>query len=263
MIKNIIYNCKLKIEEESINHTNFLRFGAQYSYTPYENLIKYTEILEENYNNNIQGFKECLDKHEVDLLVSKIIKYIGKPCISTNRDLSVDISKKQRWISENPMCVSYQEWEKWSYYICGKLNIDFKVERITCDFTLELTRKIIPCDILVYIQAQKKACDLNIKLDIDKVRCQAELNILKQDVNCDLSLTTYIELKKCNVNFDMVKKVYDCNLKLNINSKKEVVLVTDLNEYALDCINPSSLEPLLEINQIPTINIQDVLNNYK
>lgn len=264
MIKDIIYNAKLKIEEESISLVNFLKFGDEvlYPVSKYDELIELTKILEEDYKNELRGFKKCLSNKETLSLVDKILKITGKPCHTSTRDLTVDLSKRNKWVSQNPMCVSYQDWEKWSYYICGKLNIDFKVTRKVCDFTLELTRKIIPCDILVYIQAKKKACDMNIKLDINKDRCKAELKILRQDANCDLSLKLYTELKKCNVSFDMIKKVYSCGLKLKMEAE-EVVLVTDLNEYALSCIEPESLAPLLEINQTPSISIDDILNNYK
>lgn len=263
MIKDVIYNAKLKIEEESVNYSNFLKYGNLYSYSPYEDLIEYTSILERNYDNKVRKFEQCLSPLEVESLIDKVLRITGKPCHSTFKDLTVDLSNRDKWISKNPMCVSYQDWEKWSYYICGKLNIDFKIEKKTCDFVLELTRKTIHCDILVYVKAQKKSCDLGIKLDVSKERCQAELKILVTESNCDLSLKTYVELKKCNISFDMIKKVYDCNLKLNINSKKEVVLVTDLNEYALDCINPESLESFSEINQSATVNVQDILNNYQ
>lgn len=262
MTKDIIYNSKLELEDRSIRLINTLHWGDVYGYKPASDLIEYNKILEEDYKNELRGFKACLSKKEKQSLLDKILSITGKPCHTSTRDLIVDTSNVNKWISQNPMCVSYKDWEKWSHYICGKLNINFKVTRKTCDFTLELTRKIIPCDILVYIQAHKKACDLDIKLDINKDRCKAELKILREDVNCDLSLKLYTELKKCNVSFDMVKKVYSCGLRLDM-SAEEVLLVTDLNEYALSCIDPESLAPLLEINQTPSVNIDDILNNYK
>lgn len=265
MLEELLYTIKLRVEDGSISSMNDKR-GSQGAYIipEYKDLFYYKEVLQKEYENIREGFKPCLKQDQLDCIKDFVLKITGPLCKKSNRELGIDESNKTKWLIDHPYCVAYDEWEKWSYYICGRLNIDFKIEKKkTCDFTLELTRKIIPCNILVYIQAQKKSCDLGIKLDIDKDRCKAELSILRSEVECDLNLHTYIELKKCNVNFDMIKEVYKCNLKLNINSKLEPVLVTDLNEYALDCINPSSLEPLLEINQTPTINIKDILNNYK
>lgn len=262
-MRELIYTAKLEIENRNISQIKTLRYGEQYIYESYSNLLKLLNIVEEEYNNKKRGFKECLSSKEISLIKDKIMKMVGN-LYSGNRyrDNPFNDAGRNLWISKHPTCVSYQDWEKWSYYLCDRLNINFEIKRVTCDFTLELTRKIIPCNILVYIQAHKQACNLGIKLDVEKERCKAELKILKDESKCDLSLKTYIDLKKCNISFDMVKEVYSCGLKLKTQAEK-VTLVTDLNEYALDCINPQSLQPLAELNQHPTVNIQDILNNYQ
>lgn len=265
MIKDLLYTVKLKIEEGSIASIKD-KIGSQGAYIipVYKDLIQYKQLLEEEIFNQARGFKPCLKDKELECLKDHILSLTGKLCNTSNyRDLNIDSSNKNKWISKHPQCVVYDDWERWSYYLCNRIGIKLEVQTKICDFTLELTRKIIPCDILIYIQAVKKSCDLGIKLDLDKDRCKAELNILVSEHKCDLSLKTYIELKKCNVTFDMVKKVYGCNLKLNVDSKLKPTLVTPLAEYELECITPSDLAPLLEIEQTPSISVEDILKNYE
>ena len=265
MLKDLLYTVKLKIEEGSIASVkNKIGSEGAYIIPFYEPLLEYKVLLEEELYNISKGFKRCLKPEQIECLKNNILSITGRLCrVTTYRDITVDDSKKNQWLVKHPYCAVYEDWEKWSHYICGKLNIKFEVERKSCDFVLELVREIIPCDILVYVQAYKKACDIGIKLDLNKDRCKSEFKILVEEHKCDFSFNTYVELKKCNVTFDMIKKVYDCDLKLNINSEFKPVLVTDLNEYALDGINPLDLAPLSEINKTPSISVQEILDNYK
>ena len=264
MIQDLIYNLRLEIENESIKYVNGLKADKSlFEYREYYYTIHYLEILEKEYNNRIRGFKECLSKKELECLLDRILKIVGKQCTINKRDLLIDSSKKDLWIKNNIFCTPYSEWIKYSKKICDRINIDFKVERKICDFTLELVRKVIPCNILIYLQAVKKSCDLGIKLDVDKVRCEAELKILREKVNCDLDINLYRDLKSCNINFDFIKEVYSCGLSLKIDSYKCPILVSNLNEYPLNDLNPQNLESLKEFNNIPTIDVQNILNNYQ
>lgn len=268
MLNNLIYSIKERVEQDSINSIKILKTDDNSFYSVDNELtlklLDYKEIIEEEHYNNILGFKECLNKHQCSFIYDKVIKIIGKLCNEEiKRDILTDDSNKNKWISKYPQCVVYEDWEKWSYYVCGSLGIKFELVKQICDFTLELTRKIIPCNLLIYIQAYKKACEINIKLDLNKERCQTELKLLREEHNCDLKLDTYIELKKCNVSFDFIKEVYDCNLKLKFNADKEILLETSLNDYALSCIDPQNLEILSEIGENPSLTQEIILENYK
>ena len=126
-MRDIIYNSRIELEKRSVSLINSLKNGELYDSKPYSDLIKLMNIIKEDYYNTIRGFNKCLSEKEYNSIKDKIIKITGVTPIYEYRDNPFDNSNRNKWIAKHPSCVSYQDWEKWSYYLCGKLNIDFKI----------------------------------------------------------------------------------------------------------------------------------------
>lgn len=226
-------------------------------------LLEYLRVIDEEENNRLKGFKSCLNSKETDKIKAKIFKIVGVECSKNERDVIVDDSQRNSWIISHPRCVSYEEWEEWSYHLCDMLDIEFSIKTQACDLALDIVTKKFSCDLILMINAYKKACNLGIELDVERERCLLELNVLAES-GCDLDLKTYVNLKKCGVSFDLVKTVYECNLKIDINAKNCPVVVSDLSEYALDCFpEESDITVLNDLGFKATKDINKILNNYK
>jgi len=198
---------------------------------------------------NIKGdITLCLDNEAIQCLIEKGKGLSGVNCkpyipklIQTNED------NLEEWTLKNPRCVSYQDWQKASYYFCDDVDLKLSIPKEDiCDLVLELITESISCDIILaakVFKEEKKKIDL--KLSVDKQQCKVEFKLLHEKIpNCNIDLKTYIELTECNVTFDVIRTVYEHNnLELKVH-KGTVMLKTPLNKYPLEQLSNADIDSI-------------------
>lgn len=206
----------------------------------------------------------CLDDHTIQNILEKVIKIVGKESCPTDyrEDISIDTTGINAYLLKGPRCVTYDSYNKFSSFICGKLGLTITAERTQCDITFELTRKIISCNLLYALKVRKEMCDLNYKVKADKNQCKIDYKLLLEKTGCDLEYKTYLSfVNKHNLSYPIIEEVYKSGLQL-AEVEDDVVLCTPLNNYRLTEITPTSLEELLNAGFVIELNKYDLKNDY-
>lgn len=242
-IEKLIYQSKSTLDSLSQKRAHNKAYG--YSFSP-EGFLKldvlttYLGILEDEYLNISFGGKPCLDCNNLQLLAEKVRKITINCDTSLRRDLKVDNSKENEWISKNPYCVSREKWEELAYRICADFKLELKSTEIVCDISFEIIRKLIPCDIMVSIAVYKQQCDLDLEISRTEEECDIDFEILSQEVECDLDLKMYKTLVENNFSYDIIRTVYENGCTIEVNDSivpAEIHLVTPLKKYPIKDLN--------------------------
>jgi len=251
--------------EDEINYKR-LRIRCEDPENKVEEATSYIDVLQQVMKEKSLGLQPCLNDEDIQCIIEKSIALTGSNCgPAPNSYVQVDESQLEEWVLRNPRCVSYQDWERASYYFCDNLEIklDITPEEM-CNLVLEIQTKSIDPNVLLVAEVYSEVCDLNLKLDSKSdVDCKVEFKLLHEKLDCDIDLKTYIELIECNISFDLIKTVYENKLKLyttvDKEGNKEVILKTSLNEYPLKSLSLKT--ELLDIP--PNINKNKLMSEYK
>jgi hypothetical protein len=138
-IKNEIYRTsKSHIYYLSNRYSNDLGFESK-KYNKNNRLATYYDIIKRVKEQSLAGGEICLDRESLQLLVEKVIRIIGKNCRIDLLDYKIDNSMEDIWVMKYPFCRSYEEWEKWSKFVCGELKIEISSEtEKRCNLILEV-----------------------------------------------------------------------------------------------------------------------------
>lgn len=218
-----------------------------------EELTTLTETLETEQKKRLQGVQTCLDCTGLQSLTEQITSITGINCGLGYELCEVDDTGRESWILKNPNCVSYEDWESASYWLCRELKLDtsLETEKIT-NLTLAITKDVICDTVLVAVNEVLAAKEFNLKINRTTEECKIDFKLLHSEIeSCNLDLKTYLQLIDHKVSFDIIKTVYENNLELKVykSTKEEqkvdlkvnktsqenshVKLVTSLGEYKL------------------------------
>ncbi len=208
----------------------------------------------------------CLDDETIQKIVEKVIKIVGKDCcpIDYRQDISIDTTGINAYLLKGPRCVTYDSYNKFASFICGKLGLSITAERDQCDISFEVTRRIISCNLLYALKVRKEMCALNYKVKADKNQCKIDYKLLLEKTGCDLEFKTYLSfVNKHNLSYPIIEEVYKSGLTLaETEDNSDVVLCTPLNNYRLTEITPTNLEELLNAGFVVELNKHDLKNDY-
>lgn len=272
-LDNLVYSINKYLCRLSETIKNELQWGHKCKGNEHEVFTKldcYKQALSRYLEKSIRGAKHCLSSEKIQYIIEKVKDIIPKEsCPSCREDIQIDPSLENNWIKLNPYCVSYDKWNKYAKVVARDLNLSLTVEEDICNFALELSKKVIPCEILLAAEAFRKAdCELGLKISRTEEECKLDWKLLIEQVpSCDLDLKSYLTLsKECNLSFDIIKEVYDCNLCLTTQTDEDtnqcVYLKTPLGEYELVELAATE-DQLLKNNYSPKTILNKYLADYK
>lgn len=209
-----------------------------------EVLISLYHVLVEENRNILLGGKPCLDCDDFQRLAEKVRKLTKA---KSTDSLQIDRSNENVWVAQNPTCVSMERWQSFCNKLLCDLKLDVKAKRIredcfdlkmstdknVCDFTFEIVRNLIPCDVVLAVSAYKQVCDLGLKVCRTKEECKLDFEILKSETNCNLDFKTYATLVDCNLSFDVIKTIYENGCEITFDPE-----VTILEVDCDTCVDP-------------------------
>lgn len=252
-IDALIYGVKFSLDKLSGSITSKLLNGYSCDHQAMKKvkiLQNYLRVLEDENSNIVLGGSVCLDCDTLQKLSEKV-RLITFDCdLEGRKDLIVDHSAVDAWVSANPYCVSRERWEKIAYTICKAFNLKITNIEEQCDFTFEVVRNLISCDIILAISVFKQMCNLKLKVNRDIYECKIDFDILVNETNCNIDFKTYRKFIDCNLSFDVIKTIYENECSIEINNGV-LSLITPLSTYPLEDLNFSG---------IPDLNILKKLN---
>lgn len=267
-LDELTYKIKQRLEQLSLMKIRNLFYG----YHPEHHIddeVNKLSVLKSSLDRVKKSFlhiqKSCLDDETIQKIVEKAQKIVGKaPCPSKRKDISIGEENLQKYLISGPKCVSYDTWNEFSRFICGKIGFTLSAEREICDITFEISRNIVTCNLLYALSVHKEMCDLNYKVSRTKEECKLDYKLLlEKNPKCDLEFKSYLNyVHKHNLSFPIINEVYSSGLAL-AEEDGEVVLCTPLNNYNITKITPQSLEELLNLGFVVELNKFDIKADYK
>ena len=265
-LDDIVYKLKEYLSALATKKVGNYRYGY-YCAEDLDNKIDESSVLKKSLERiklSILRGTSCLDDETIQKIIEKAIKIVGKDSCPTyyRQDISIDTSNINAYLLKGPRCVTYDSYNKFASFICGRLGLTITAEREKCDITFELTRKIISCNLLYALKVRKEMCDLNFKVKTTKDQCKIDYKLLLEKTGCDLEYKAYLSfVNKHNLSYPRIEEVYKSGLTL-AEAEDDVVLCTPLNNYKLTEITPTSLEELLNAGFVIELNKHDLKNDY-
>lgn len=266
-IDELVYKLKDKLQQLSYKKIKALKYNY-FCEEDIDEQVNEINIFIRSLNRIKTSFlhieRYCLPEDRIQAIIEKSIKIAGKtPCPKNRLDIVIDETQLNKYLLSAPRCVSYDTWNKFSRYLCGKLGFTLKVEKEMCDISFELTRKIISCNLMYALSIKRDLCNLGYSIKKTKDECKVEYKILLEQVpNCDLEFKTFLSFtNKHQLSYPIIKEVYESGLSL-LEVDGDAVLCSPINNYKLTEITPSSLEELLNEGYVVTLNKNDIKQDY-
>ena len=246
-IIDLIYNLKLEKKEYDLKYLQSIYYGKQI-FCENSKSIDFSfylwalNLLKDKWALNQ---KVCLCPEEISKLYSNaasLLSEIKNTRKSDKQDGDIDVSNEITWIKNNPSCSSREQWERLSHIICEFLEVKVTTTEIKCDFTFDVVRQEINCDILTGLSLAEKACELNVKPKRTEAECKAEWKVFIESFPNGPDFKTYkAALKTHNLTYETVKAIYAAGLTLGLNKIGTCTLNTALKSYDLSDISFSKL----------------------
>lgn len=227
-------------------------------------LSTYKEVLDRTKISFLHIGKSCNDDETIQLIIEKTNKIIGKQsCPKCRADIKIDDSKLHNYLITGPKCVSYDLWNEFSRFICGKLGLKISAEKQKCDLTFEISREIISCDLLYTLKVHKELCDTGYKVSRTDEECRIDYKLLLEKNSCDLEYKAYVSyVRDFNLSYPIIESIYAAGLSL-ATENNEAILCTPLNNYKLTEITPDSLQELLDLGFVIEHTRYNIKQDYK
>jgi hypothetical protein len=223
-------------------------------------LEAYIKILKDREIALHYGYHDCLDDEAYKCLLEKLTSLVGYPK-SNCKEVKVDISNRDQWDLKNPLCVSFDKWNKYSRLTAQQLEIDFEVIKNPEELVFELVQEIITPDVILALSVVNKADDLEFTISRTKEESKLDFELLLEKVETDLTLEAYLDLVDHNISFDIIKIIYESNLSLSIENEK-VYLKTPLSSYPIKDLGLDLSLIKTHLKSEPSIKEPDLLTDY-
>lgn len=208
--------------------------------------------------------KSCLSDETIQKIVEKVSVIVGKnSCAGLRQDIVVDDSLINAYLLRGPRCVTYDSYNKFASYLCGKLGFTVTAEREQCNITFAITRKILSCNLLYSLSVRREMCDLKYTVKRKSVpECKIDWKILVEKTKCDLEYRAYVNfVNKHDLSYPIIEEIYRSGLTL-AEVDGEAIICTPIGDYKLTEITPTSLEELLNAGYVVSLNRHDLKDDY-
>ena len=250
----LLYNLKLELIKLSEDNLPFLKF--KYKKSTDEEIVKisfYIYSLQYVTNRLSADRTVCLCPDELGKLYSKAEETLGSIKniyeLEDRKDVTIDLTKELEWIKNNPYCSSREDWERLSFVLCRDLKVEITATELKCNFTFDVVKEEITCDVLTALSIAEKACKLNVIIKRTDEQCKAEWKVFLEQYPGTINFKTYKSaLNNHNLTFEAIKAIYDAGLTLGLNKLGTCYLKTNLTSYDLSDISFSNLITSQSIN---------------
>lgn len=180
----------------------------------------------------------CLCSDEADNIKALIHKVLGPECGVSVKDFTKESNPDaDRWLLQNPYCLSYEYTYQYLRTLCSRVGIDFKIVEKKCasvGIDLKITDKVV-CDAIdLALDIQEHLCDFDVALDIDIQQCIVDLETIVSKTGCDIDLKTYVEKISCGATVETILSELDCSAEVDVEIGDAV------NCPASSSVSPSS-----------------------
>lgn len=273
-IDETILNIQNKIHEFSysrivdlINRYTLNRGNITLIIKKIDKLFTYKDILVRLKERVLAGCDPCMDRKQVQQLMEKITDILGKNCKNRYCNIIIGESREEEWVIKKPYCRTYQEWEKWSKYICEQLDLELKFEIVKRpDFILDIVTQTIKPEVLLALSVYTEVRDkLNLEINRSEEQTKLDFELLVEKIpNIDLDLKVYAELvNKYKLSFDIIKTIYENGLNLQITTKG-VEMKTPINIYNISQLSGTiNMDYLKKFGIKTDIDKNNFLQDYK
>ena len=203
----------------------------------------------------------CMCDEDIQSLVEKA-NHAVEFCTHEEQGLEVDRSGRDKFLINNPQCVSYESWERFSEGACNTIGFEIKTTKDKCDIMFQVSRDIISCDLLYNIQVYNKFCDLGYKISRTEEECKIDYKLLMENHDCDMTFKTYLRLVNANISYSLVDEALSCGLTLKVMDGQPY-LITPMGEYCLSDISPTNMQYLIDLGKRTTIKESDIAVDYE
>lgn len=202
-----------------------------------DKLNNYLDKIDELKKQMIIGSHLCLDNEGLSKFFEKIEGVIGKSCKSEFLDYIYDDSMEFKWLAENPLCVSYEEWNKWAKLKVIEWELDVTTEEHKNNLLIELYAESVDPSIMLFARVIDEVNNLDINVSSkseEELKYELDLLVrsLPQEGNLDIQL--YTKLHNNNISIDIIREIYNKGLELDVVTKegKEIIeIITSSYSY--------------------------------
>ena len=229
----------------------------------FEKLIIFKEYLE-HYSNALRlGYDSGMCDVEIQYILEATSKLITIPKGDVSK-VKIDNSNFDLWVTQNPYCVAWEDWEKSMVRVCPKIGFEVSNVSQACNLIWEIQTEQIEnnCKFLytlsVASEAIRKSCfDVHVE---NLATCKMNYEFMVSQHNCDLNFETYVTLLNCNLSHKVITNLLECGVRVSYNDEKQTPQIsTKDHTYLLTDININILKNNLDGCALKTVfGVEDV-----
>lgn len=166
----------------------------------------------------------CLDKKELEAIKSGIGRVVGVQCSESEYDYTKEPRPdKDRWLLQNPDCVTYEYYADYIAAQCKKLSIDILVVRKECEkvgIALDVRKQTICEAIELALDVQEQKCDIDIDVKVNMQQCIIDFETIVIPQKCDIDFKTFVYEISCGATVDTVVSKLNCAVNVNVDAEE-------------------------------------------
>lgn len=166
----------------------------------------------------------CLDKKELEAIKSGIGRVVGVQCSESEYDYTKEPRPdKDRWLLQNPDCVTYEYYADYIAAQCKKLSIDIQVVRKECEkvgIALDVRKQTICEAIELALDVQEQKCDIDIDVKVNMQQCIIDFETIVIPQKCDIDFKTFVYEISCGATVDTVVSKLNCAVNVNVDAEE-------------------------------------------
>lgn len=206
-----------------------------------DKLLFYKETIIRYYDSLRTKTISCLCDSEFQRIKEKVGNIIDliRCERSSETDIRYDNSQYNKWVAENPYCVSYDAWEK-GMVACNQptfLISSTKEQPVYRTLFAIASKDPSGCVVKLLAFANKAKCENKVVASATNTsKCKTELQALVTKYKCDMSLALYSTLLKCNLSFNVISTVLGCGARFTVDGSGEPMVRIGAKSSRLDAL---------------------------
>lgn len=203
------------------------------------------DILKREANKILRKQKRCFSDEELSKLLSKIDKKLVN-CGNTCNLLFVDDSLYNSWVTQNPFCRRYEDWEKClnvilpeygfnpklEIYNSTEFKLDVEANNITPEILLELSKFEVIGDYSLALERAVLKSEFLVNLERDEIKNQLLLIFEREELHGVLDFKMVMEEVQNNkLSLSLIDKIYESNCELSLDLKS--ITTPNNNRYEI------------------------------